>query len=170
MFIGFTGHQRIDYPDRWGWIRGEFTRVLAKAAVRGHRVILALAEGGDQLFAEAAIDGGVPFEVVVPCAEYETAFSDPAARKRYGELLRSAAGITRLGFALPSEEAYLAAGMYIVERAELIVALWNGKPAAGKGGTGDIVAYARSQGRPVIHINPDLLQVFGPDSCEEIDI
>jgi hypothetical protein len=66
----------------------------------------------------------------------------------------------------PSEDAYLAAGKHIVDRAGLLVALWNGKPAAGKGGTGDIVAYARSQGRPVVHVHPDLMLVFGPDTGE----
>lgn len=169
MIIGFTGHQKIDNPERWTWVREQFARVLREAAGRKDRVIVALAEGGDQLFAETALASGIPFAVVVPCEGYETSFDSPTARARYLELLGLAVGITRLGFPAPSEDAYLAAGKYIVEQAGLLVALWNGKPAAGKGGTGDIVAYARSQGRPVIHIHPDLGQVLGPNNCDEED-
>jgi hypothetical protein len=77
-------------------------------------------------------------------------------------LLARAATVNVLPFAEPSEDAYLAAGKYVVDRADILVTLWNGKPAAGKGGTGDIVEYARLLNRPVIHIDPDLLQVTGP--------
>ncbi len=163
MIIGFTGHQRIDRPERWGWIREQFARVLGEAAGRGDRVMSALAAGGDQLFAETALGLGVPVEVVIPCDGYETTFDEPEELERYEKLLARAAGVTRLGFAAPSEDAYLAAGQHIVDRAGLLVALWNGKPAAGKGGTGDIVAYAREHGRPVIHVHPGLMQVFGPE-------
>jgi hypothetical protein len=161
MIVGFTGHQRIDHPERWTWVRGQFARILEETASPGDRVMTALAEGADQLFAEVALTAGVPVEVIVPCQRYETAFSDPAARARYRRLLTNAAAITKLDFAAPSEEAYLAAGKHIVERADLLVALWNGKPAAGKGGTGDIVEYARSRGRAVIHVDPDIMQVLG---------
>jgi hypothetical protein len=167
MYIGFTGHQKIDRPERWDWIREQFARVLQKAAGRGDRVLSALAAGGDQLFAETALGLGVPVEVIIPCGGYETTFDEPGEQERYEGLLVKAAEVTRLGFAAPSEDAYLAAGQHIVDRAGLLVALWNGKPAAGKGGTGDIVAYARDRGRPVIHVHPDVMQVFGPDAGGE---
>ena len=37
---------------------------------------------------------------------------------------------------------------------DLIFAVWTGKPAKGKGGTADIVAYAIDKKIPVVHINP----------------
>lgn len=163
MFIGFTGHQKIDRPERWGWVREQFARVLGEAAGRGDRVMSSLAEGGDQLFAETALACGIEVEVVIPCDGYESTFDEPGELARYEGLLGKAAGLTRLGYPAPSEDAYLAAGKVIVDGSGLVVALWNGKPAAGKGGTGDIVAYARERGRPVIHVHPDLMQVFGPD-------
>jgi hypothetical protein len=163
MVIGFTGHQKIDHPERWGWVREQFAGILGKAAGRGDRVMSSLAEGGDQLFAETALGLGMAVEVVIPCDGYESTFDEPGERERYEEMLREAAAVTRLGFPSPSEDAYLAAGKHIVDQSMLVVALWNGKPAAGKGGTGDIVAYARERGRPVIHVHPDLMLVFGPD-------
>jgi len=46
------------------------------------------------------------------------------------------------------------AGEKIVEEADIVVAVWDGKPAAGLGGTADIVEYARELEKPLIWINP----------------
>ena len=35
----------------------------------------------------------------------------------------------------------------------MLLAYWNGKPAQGLGGTGDIVTYARAIGKPLIIID-----------------
>jgi hypothetical protein len=50
--------------------------------------------------------------------------------------------------------SYLAAGKRVVDMSDVMVAIWNGKPAEGLGGTADIVQYALAQKKPVIHINP----------------
>jgi hypothetical protein len=167
MNIGFTGHQKIDRPERWGWVREQFARILGEAAGRSDRVMSSLAAGGDQLFAETALGLGMAVEVVIPCNGYESTFDEPGELERYEELLGKAVAVTRLGFPSPSEDAYLAAGKHIIDWSGLVIALWNGKPAGGKGGTGDIVAYAHERARPVIHVHPDLMQVFGPDQCGE---
>ena len=160
MKIGFSGHQKIDHPERWGWVRAQFLSVLREEFV--DRVVTSLAEGGDQLFVEVALELGTPVEIVVPCEGYESAFETELGREAYAALLNAAAGVTVLDFPEPSEGAFLAAGQFVVNNCDLLVALWNGKPAAGTGGTGDIVAFARSLGRPIVHVHPDLLTVFGP--------
>src|SRR3954469_15048012 len=101
MIIGFTGHQKIDRPERWGWVSEQFARVLGEAAGRGDRVMSALAAGGDQLFAETALGLGVPVEVVIPCDGYETTFDEPGELERYQELLGKASAVTRLEFPAP---------------------------------------------------------------------
>jgi len=40
------------------------------------------------------------------------------------------------------------------ELTKLLVAVWNGQPARGPGGTADAVAFARGLGRRVVHVNP----------------
>src|SRR5260221_12639223 len=55
-------------------------------------------------------------------------------------------------------DAYLAAGKLIVELCDVLVAVWDGEPAAGKGGTADVVAVALASGRPVIWLNPNRLE------------
>lgn len=43
----------------------------------------------------------------------------------------------------------MATGLIVVERCDALLAAWDGEPAGGFGGTADVVAYARSRGRPV---------------------
>ena len=52
------------------------------------------------------------------------------------------------------EDCYLAAGHRVVELSDLMLAVWDGSPAKGKGGTADVVAYAVRRGVPLFHINP----------------
>lgn len=161
MIIGFTGHQRIDHPDRWGWVQEQFAQILREMASPNDRALTALAAGGDQLFSQVALAAGIAIEVVVPCAGYEAAFERPEEVSEYESLLSRASSVTRLDFPAPSEDAFLAAGVHVVDQAGLVVALWNGNAAAGKGGTGDIVEYARQRKVPVIHVDPDLMRVLG---------
>jgi len=51
------------------------------------------------------------------------------------------------------EEAYLAVGRFVLRNCELVVAIWDGEPARGVGGTGEIVAEAGERGIPIVHID-----------------
>ena len=53
----------------------------------------------------------------------------------------------------PREDAYLDCGLETVNGSDLLIAVWDGEPARGKGGTADVVEYARSIGRPIIVID-----------------
>jgi hypothetical protein len=148
--IGVTGHQVLP-DDVVPTITSTFCSVLDAAAAG--TVISCLAAGADQLLATIAIDHGFGLEVVVPCADYESSFAREQL-PRYHSLLEVAESVTRLEYSAPSEDAYLAAGQTIVERCDLLVAVWDGLPAKGKGGTGDVVEFARSCGRQVRIIWP----------------
>ena len=50
-------------------------------------------------------------------------------------------------------QAYEAAGRYVVDHCDLLIAVWDGKPARGRGGTAEIVAYAREKKRPLIVVS-----------------
>ena len=49
-------------------------------------------------------------------------------------------------------EAYEQAGQYVADHCDVLVALWDGRPATGRGGTEEIVQYARENKRPVVWI------------------
>ena len=153
MRIGITGHQRLADSARWSWVKQELDRLLSSSdpPLIG---VSSLAIGADQLFAEAVLQHGGALEVVVPLAGYETAFSQGHDRQEYFRLLESASKQEVLEKHGSDEEAYLAAGQRVVDRSELLVAVWDGMPASGLGGTGDVVNYALQQEKKIIHLNP----------------
>jgi hypothetical protein len=117
--------------------------------------LTSLAEGADQVFAHELLAAGGDLRVVVPSRDYDASFASDTARAAYTALLSLAAEVTTLAFDRPGENAYLAAGRLIVDRCDVLVAVWDGQQAAGVGGTGDIVSYARSRGRTVRVLWPD---------------
>jgi hypothetical protein len=128
-------------------------QVLSRHAAPGDEALSCLAVGADQVFAEAALAAGLRLHAVVPCLGIEATFS-AAELPGYQALLAAASRVTTLDFTAPSEDAFDAAGRFVVSACDLLVAVWDGEPARGKGGTGDIVKHAREVGRPVIHIDP----------------
>lgn len=153
MKIGLTGHQRLDNPRDWGWVKGRIDRVLTSlpSPVIG---ITSLAVGADQLFAGAVLQHKGSLEVIIPFPEYEDTFDEGPERESYQQLLKAASKVNVMRRAGSDEECYLAAGKRVVDGADVLVAVWNGKPAAGLGGTGDIVKYARQRQKRTIHLNP----------------
>lgn len=115
-----------------------------------------LAAGVDQMFASVVLELGGLLHVVVPSGDYESSFGDDEALASYRRLLARAANTTTLReFPGPTEEAYLAAGKTIVDRADEILAVWDGMPARGAGGTADIVHYATARGKKVTNVWPE---------------
>ncbi|GAA3259017.1 hypothetical protein ACFO1B_53120 [Dactylosporangium siamense] len=145
--IGVTGHQNIP-AGALAYVTAGIRDLLGafEPPVTG---VGSLAAGADQLFAAVVADLGGRLDVVVPCDGYDAAFGTPADARRYRRLLSAAASVEWLPFPAPSEEAFMAAGIRVVERCSVLLAVWDGRPAAGRGGTADVVAHARSLGRPV---------------------
>jgi hypothetical protein len=152
MRAGITGHQALT-PTAIAWLR----RVLpAELVARGVDAGASnLAAGADQLFVEALLALAIPFAAVIPCAGYDDAFTDEHARAEYRRLRARAAEVAELAYDRPSEDAFYAAGIAVVDRCQLLFAVWNGRPARGRGGTANVVAYAIAAGKPVLHLNPD---------------
>lgn len=152
MKVGVTGHQSIPWAAE-AFVREEIATALAR---RGNDLIgvSSLAAGADQIFASQVLDGGGQLLVVVPCARYEASFDDAAALARFRELLLAAVMVEQLPFSEPSEAAFLAAGHRVIDESDALIAVWDGLPARGLGGTGDAVAYAKSRGKDVEIIWP----------------
>jgi hypothetical protein len=147
MKIGATGHQLIP-SQALEFVTQGINRLLDD--VKGDLVgVSSLAAGADQLFASGVVGRGCRLEIILPCQGYEKTFTRPEDLKNFHSLLERAATVETLSFAAPSEEAYLAAGCKVVDLSEMVLAVWDGQPAKGKGGTADIVEYARRRGVPI---------------------
>lgn len=155
MRIGVTGHQELPDPTGWEWVEERMRAVLAELGPP-HAGYSALAMGADQLFAALVLEQGGELHAVIPFAGYEWKFAPGQTRGRYLALLGRAAGVEVLpGRVADEQTAYLKAGQRVVDLCEVLVAVWNGRPAAGPGGTADAVDYARAAGRRVFHLNPE---------------
>ncbi|MFJ8648155.1 hypothetical protein ACIRNI_18820 [Streptomyces sp. NPDC093546] len=145
--IGVTGHR--DIPDELH----AHVRAAMQAAFLGHDGVLealsSLATGADQLFADIALACGAGLVAVIPSGDYEDGFADAAELARYRGLRKRATREVRMAFPHSTDEAYYAAGTYIADHCDRLLAVWDGRPARGLGGTGDIVRYARERGTPV---------------------
>lgn len=149
--VGVTGHQGLT-PDTEKLVADAIDRQLHE--VQELVGISSLAEGADQIFAERVLAAGGQLTVILPAACYARTFPHGRVRQHYEDLLSRAEQVIRLPFDEPAEEAYWAAGKEVVDQCDLLLAVWNGEPAGGLGGTADIVAYARTKGRPTIVIWP----------------
>ncbi|QGV81386.1 hypothetical protein [Streptomyces ficellus] len=149
--IGVTGHRDIPV-ELHAYVRAalrDAVRAAARADEGGLEALSSLAAGADQLFADIALDCGAELTAVIPSGDYEDGFTDPDELARYHCLRKRASREVRLDFPRSTDEAYYAAGTYIADHCDRLLAVWDGRPARGLGGTGDIVRYARARGTPV---------------------
>ena len=112
-----------------------------------------LAEGADRLVADAVLLGDPAARLVVvlplPADDYRTDFADAASVAEFDRFLERADEVHVTGPVDDRIAAYERAGELIAEATEVLVAVWDGAPARGPGGTAEVVAYARDLGRAV---------------------
>ncbi|GLY99410.1 hypothetical protein Acsp02_66630 [Actinoplanes sp. NBRC 103695] len=144
--FGVTGHRIL--PPRVAEYAADRWAHELPAGGRFHGVS-SLADGADQLFAAHVLAAAGKLHVVVPCQGYAGSLISDDSRTRFEEYRRAASTEVTLPFPEPSEQAFLAAGKAMVDACDHVFAVWDGRPARGVGGTGDVVAYARERGRPV---------------------
>lgn len=166
MRIGITGHQRLADSSDWDWASGEIGR-LVEFFPRPVVGITSLAIGADQMFGQIVLQNGGELEAVIPFPGYERTFATAADRDAYELLLNQAAKVEVLSKTGSDEQAYFDAGKRIVDSCDLLLALWNGEPAAGLGGTADVVGYAIQIGRKVTHLNPVTHSVIERSNADE---
>lgn len=128
------------------------------------RLVSALAEGADQWAAGEAInlDYELQSPLPFPREEYEKDFSNPAVVDEFRRLLAHATSVMELdgrvdvdeaGARKPSSAAYEAVGRAVLNQTDVLLAIWDGHPAQGRGGTGAVVVEALKRGIPVVWVN-----------------
>jgi hypothetical protein len=178
--IGITGTRNLD-PARVGALSAQLDVLLKSAkqlvldlsrtnsAVASaylqpprptFRFLSPLARGADRLAAEAALRSGYTLHVPMPFrqADYEKDFDAPEDLDGFRVLLSQANdGIMELdGDRGPNiNRAYEAVGRYVVRHCDVMIAIWDGRPGGGQGGTASIVNYAAVTGVPVWWLHPN---------------
>ncbi|MEV7779075.1 hypothetical protein [Kitasatospora sp. NPDC088351] len=147
MRIGITGHRGLTAE-----IEQQVRRLLENAVrdqdPAGLTVVSCIADGPDSWLAGTVLERGGRLEVVIPAEEYRNSlpvWHHPV----YDRLLRGASAVHRTGMVPSDEAAHMAGSELVVGLAERLLAVWDGLPARGYGGTADVVAYAERRGVPV---------------------
>ena len=160
--VGFAGHRHLRNSEKMSKVIGALLDSL-RAEIPGQLVgYSSVAIGADTLFAEGCLSSGLPWMALLPQPEHDFkndfTESDWAKTSR---LLRRAARVQSLSGAREADRnlSYLECGLLVVEEADLIVAVWDGKPSRGVGGTADVVANARNLNKPLVLIHPDSLAI-----------
>lgn len=153
LVIGVTGHRDIDPEDpRLREIVAHEMERLRRTAEDPHTIVLScLAEGADRLVAGLGLDYlGAELVATLPMApdDYRRDFRSPESNQHFDDLLAAAGRVIVVkGPSSPASEyqgarrtlQYARAGAFIVEHCDVLIALWDGKPARGTGGTGQLV-------------------------------
>ena len=140
------------------------------------RVLSPLAEGADRVVARAVLDyPDAHLGVVLPLAleDYLEDFASEESRKEFEELLGRCDKPVFLRTRRIQDEcsdpktmaelrcdSYAHAGQYIVDHCDVLIAVWDGAPSRGRGGTAEIVQYALEKNRPILRVWGDSFEVL----------
>jgi hypothetical protein len=171
LIVAVTGHRLGQLPEaERPRIQAEIARCLEEAeraagaaSGGGARCVLhsAIAEGADRYAADAALSRGwrlvtpLPFSV----ARYEEDFPDADSKAHYQRLLWASRRVLPVSSELVAKVGggdaapYAAVGRALIEKADLLLCVWNGLPPKGPGGTSEVAALMLEKGGLVLWIS-----------------
>ena len=120
------------------------------------RMVSALADGADTIVAKAALAAGWRVDACLPFPrqEYANDFLVAAHHDDFVALLEKVSATFELpGNHSQAVAAYEAVGHLMLEQCDVLLALWDGDPYRGRGGTSRVVSDAVARRIPVIHIH-----------------
>jgi hypothetical protein len=158
--VGFTGHRHLD--DAAGSahaIRGALDAL--RREIPGEWIALSSVAGGsDQLFVQQALDSGLAWHAILPLsrAEFARDFT-PEGWSAVEKMLAVADHVSIVDEYGDRKDGYLDCGIETVNGSDVLIAVWDGNSARGKGGTADVVEYAKSVGKPLVIIDASTHEV-----------
>lgn len=156
LIVGVTSHRDLD-PGQLPVLREQVRAAFAELRTRYPElplvVLSALAEGGDRLVAEVALefDARLVVPLPLPLSMYRDDFATDDSKAQF-EALLARADVIRLArdthdrdeLRMPGparDRQYLQAGLFVANHCHVLLALWDGRNESGTGGTAQIVRY-----------------------------
>lgn len=152
--LAVTGHMNLT-DTTVPLVRAALNDLLTAYAPDQLTGISCLARGADSVFAEAVLAAGGRLVAVIPSQDYRQVKVKPDHAALFDRLAAAATEVLVLEHPTASRDAYQAANEVLIARADRLVAVWDGAPSNGKGGTADTVTLARDAGVPVDVVWPD---------------
>lgn len=130
------------------------------------RVVSALAAGADRAVARVASDAKFPLDYILPFHRdvyAETFGGDPELVKEFAKLIAAdQATILELdGGSSNRKEAFVELADALVANCDVILAIWDGKPAKGIGGTREVIKKSMAREIPVVWFNSSCVSQRG---------
>jgi len=154
--IGVTGHRDIVVTKK---LRTEIENYL-ETLIYTHRdeeiyLLSPLAEGADRLVAEIflAFQSYYPnLYLIVPIPFEQRRYMEDFDRASKHEFWTYTRQAKRLFCVEDTQgDGYRSVGVFVADRSDILLALWDGTDNHKAGGTADIVKYAKAQGKEVKH-------------------
>lgn len=173
LCVGVTGHRADVLPkDSVPILRERVREVLQQIEQTGRELFAAehdcfasfapklrfvspVADGADQIAAEVALELGWDLQAILPFerSAYRASLASEAARERFDALVSKADCLLELpGDPDHGLEAYVMTGRATVAHCDILIAIWDGLPPRGRGGTGEVVQLALTRGTAIIHV------------------
>jgi hypothetical protein len=169
IVLGVTGHRDIPVEDI------EILKTVIKAKLKEFSdrcpdspmvLVTGLAEGADRLVARCALElnalepqhprWAVGAILALPQAEFEKDFKSASSLADFRKLLSQCAWVRTLGSASSSRpECYELVGHWIAQKAQWLIALWDGEESEKKGGTAAVVKLFREGAETARPVLPD---------------
>ncbi len=190
--VGITGHRKLT-ADQTRSLQPRLSavlKVIAQAAANAAgiateaysdlpfllRATSPLAEGADRLFAKAALDLGYELQCPLPFAreEYCKDFTanagnpNPASIAEFHEILNQAVAVFEFDGKRESSP-YITVGEVVLSHSDILVAIWDGLPSDGAGGTAEVVERACGRGMPVFWLETNIDKVWLSNQRETKD-
>ena len=112
-----------------------------------------LAEGADRLVVHSTLEFKPSCRLIIPLPfsipEYINDFSSQESKNEFYQLISHAYEVIEPKPVTTRNQAYLSAGIQMLDRINLLVALWDGKSVKKIGGTGNLVDLARKRSMPI---------------------
>jgi len=158
LSIGVTGHRDLlaeEVPALESYVRSFFVDLRDRFPRLEWQLLTPLAAGGDQLAARIALECGIGLIAVLPMAqdEYEKDFCGAEELEEFNTLLAAAKRVIHLPAANGADahiisqddsardRQYAQLGLFVSNHCQILLALWDGKPAETMGGTAQVVRY-----------------------------
>jgi hypothetical protein len=133
------------------------TDIASRSTAVGVRVVSSLAEGADRVLVHAVLQASGQLEAILPLdpADYCADFASPTSTQDFADFLTQAAVTEVVPSADSRENAYESAGHAVVDRSDVMVFMWDGHSARGRGGTAEIYEYALQRKKAIFWIRVD---------------
>jgi len=150
--IGITGHRDIVQTAQ---LKEDIRELLSNLYNKSPNIKLLspLADGADRLVADIYLEVFKDkAQLIVPMPFDQKRYMedfDSKSKEEFLEYLKVAKSIIEVENTQGCN--YKSVGVYVANNTDILLALWDGTFNAKSGGTGDIVSYAKEQGKEVVH-------------------